>query len=287
MNTIHPFSIHFRNNRIPKFHVSHFINEEHNNRHSRLPHAHKDFLELFYVYSGTGRYMVNDRSYDIQEGDIVICNAGVLHGENPSDSRQVRSYCVGISQVSLLGLPDNTLCEPDICPVLSCGLLQQQIGEIFRLIYLLSNDTKTLGETCTSLSISLLLLTYELLQSRERHAIIRTQTSSSATADRVRQYLDEHYRESLTLEQISKDLHINAYYLAHTFKNEFGVPPIQYAMKRRIGEAQGLLIDTNIPIGDIADSLGFSSPCHLNTMFNKYVGIPPGKYRQSFKNMEE
>lgn len=287
MHSIHPFSNHFRSDHIPQFHISHFINEEHSNRHSRLPHIHDDFLELFYVYGGTGRYMVDGHSYDIREGDIVICNAGVLHGENPSDPRQVRSYSVGISHVALLGLKDNTLCEPDVCPVLSCGLLQQQVGEMFRLIYLLSNDTKTLGETCTALSISLLLLTYELLQSRERNTVIHTRTSASATADRVRRYLDKHYREALTLEQISRDLHINAYYLSHTFKNEFGVPPIQYAMKRRIGEAQGLLMDTDIPIGDIADSLGFSSTCHLNTMFNKYVGIPPGKYRQSFKHMEE
>lgn len=287
MNSMNLLSTHLRDKRIPQYYTCHFINEEHNNKHSRLPHVHDDFLELFYVYSGEGRYQVDNNSYDIKEGDLVICNAGVLHGESPADTRHVRSYSVGISNVAFLGLPDNQLCDADTNPVLSCGMLSGQIGEIFRLIYLLSSDTKNLKETCNTLSISLLLLTYEMVLSRDRNAAIHTRSSASATAYRVRRYLDAHYREALTLSDIAKALHINEYYLAHAFKDEFDQPPIQYMMKRRIGEAQGLLMDTSIPIGDIAEYLGFSSVSHLNTMFNKYVGIPPGKYRQSMKNMEE
>ena len=287
MNSMNLLSTHLRDKRIPQYHICHFINEEHNNKHSRLPHIHDDFLELFFVYSGEGRYLVDSKAYDIKEGDLVICNAGILHGESPEDTRHVRSYSVGISNVAFLGLPDNQLCDEETNPVLTCGMLSKQIGEIFRLIYLLSSDTKNLKETCNTLSISLLLLTYEMILSRDRNAAIHTRSSASATAYRVRRYLDTHYREALTLSDISKALHINEYYLAHAFKDEFDLPPIQYVMKRRIGEAQGLLMDTSISIGDIADYLGFSSVSHLNTMFNKYVGIPPGKYRQSIKNMEE
>lgn len=287
MNSMNVLSTHLRDNRIPQYYTCHFINEEHNNKHSRLPHAHDDFLELFYVYSGKGRYMVDSAYYDIQEGDLVICNAGVLHGESPEDTRYVRSYSIGISNVSFLGLPDNQLCDEETSPVISCGMLSKQIGEIFRLIYLLSSDPKNLKETCNTLCISLLLLTYEMLLSRDRNDSIHTRSCASATAYRVRRYLDAHYREALTLSDIAKALHVSEYYLAHAFKDEFNQPPIQYLMKRRIGEAQGLLMDTSIPIGDIAEHLGFSSVSHLNTMFNKYVGIPPGKYRQSMKNMQE
>ena len=166
-------------------------------------------------------------------------------------------------------------------------MLSEHIGSIFRLIYLLSCDQKNLKETCTSLSQSLLLLVYQMLLSRSRTVSIQTRTTASATADRIRRYLNAHYREPITLASVAKTLHINEYYLAHVFKDEFGVPPMQYVMKRRIGEAQGLLMDTSVPIGDIADHLGFSSVCHLNTMFNKYVGIPPGKYRQSMREMKE
>ncbi len=287
MESINRLSAHLRDTRIPRYHTSHFINEEHSNRHSRLPHIHDDFLELFYVYSGQGVYLVDGVSYDIKAGDLVICNAGILHGEDPKDARAVRSSSVGIRNVALRGLPDNQLCGPDTVPVLSCGMLSDQIGEIFRLIYLLSSDSQHLNEVCNSLSLSLLLLTYEMLLSRKRNTAVQQRSAASATAHRVRRYLDAHYHEALTLSDIAQALHVNEYYLSHVFKSEFGQPPIQYMMRRRIGEAQGMLMDTSIPIGDIAEHLGFSSVSHLNTMFNKYVGIPPGKYRQSMKNMEE
>ena len=287
MHSIHPFSNHFRSDHIPQFHISHFINEEHSNRHSRLPHIHDDFLELFYVYGGTGRYMVDGHSYDIREGDIVICNAGVLHGENPSDPRQVRSYSVGISHVALLGLKDNTLCEPDVCPVLSCGLLQQQVGEMFRLIYLLSSDQQHLADICNCLASALVLLAHELLQSRDKHKQCLSANETSVTAERVRQYLDEHFREALTLPDIGKALNISEYYLAHIFKDAFDSPPMQYVMKRRIGEAQNLLSDTDMSITDITYHLGFSSVSHFTSSFSRYVGTSPGKYRQSLQHMDD
>lgn len=280
-------SSYFKDARIPQCFNCHFLNESHNSRHSFLPHTHDDYLELFFVYSGTGQYMVDGKYYDIQKGDVVICNAGILHGKSAEFAQNVRSYSIGVTSLSLHDLPDNWIAPRDALPVLSCGMLSDQIGEIFRLIYLLSSDSQHLNEVCNSLSLSLLLLTYEILLSRKRNTAVQQRSAASATAHRVRRYLDAHYHEALTLSDIAQALHVNEYYLSHVFKSEFGQPPIQYMMRRRIGEAQGMLMDTSIPIGDIAEHLGFSSVSHLNTMFNKYVGIPPGKYRQSMKNMEE
>ena len=72
------------------------IDRNYNNQQSILPHMHDDRLELFYVCSGQGQYMVDNRYYPIGEGDIVICNQGVLHGEEPDQVRQIRSYSIAI-----------------------------------------------------------------------------------------------------------------------------------------------------------------------------------------------
>lgn len=280
-------SPYLRNSQLPKCINSHFMNEDHSSKHDFLPHTHDNYLELFYVYRGTGRYMVDGKYYDITEGDVVICNAGILHGKSAEFARNIRSYSIGVTSLSFHDLPDNWMCSRDTLPVISCGMLSEQIGEMFRLVYLLSSDKKHLSNICNCLTLSVVLLIREMILSRCRNEVIRTRSSSSATADRIRRYLDLHYCESLTLSAVGKTLNISEYYLSHIFKDEFGIPPMQYVMKRRIGEAQNLLMDTDMPIGDIADHLGFSSISHLNTMFSKYIGIPPGKYRQSVRNMDE
>lgn len=288
MNTFNALSRHLRDRRIPRYHSSHFINEEHSSKHSRLPHIHDDCMELFFVYEGSGKYMVDNTYYEIKTGDIVICNAGVIHGESPDDqTRRVRSYCVGISNVSFLELPDNHICSADTVPILHTGMLSKSIGELFRLIYVCSADEKYCSEVCNTLTVGLLLMVYEMLLSRERNMPADSPPASYVSAKRILNFLDSHYREELTLREISRALHISEYYLSHLFKDEYGISPIKYVMKRRIGEAQGLLMDTNISIGDIADYLGFSSVSHFNSMFKKYVGIPPGAYRDSMKDMKE
>ena len=85
------------------------IDRNYNNQQSILPHMHDNRLELFYVCSGQGQYMVDNRYYPIGEGDIVICNQGVLHGEEPDQVRQIRSYSVAITDVNAEGLPPNCL----------------------------------------------------------------------------------------------------------------------------------------------------------------------------------
>ena len=175
-------------NQIPEFVNCILIDRSNNNKQSHLPHVHENELELFYVYAGTGQYMVDNRLYPIREGDIVICNAGVLHGEEPSLVRQIHSYSVAMTGVQMEGLPPNCLIDYKTKPVVSCGQLAVHVGQLMQLLYLLSADTAHLGKLCGSLAYSMLLLTQELLNRRARTETIEEHASPSFLAHRVRQY---------------------------------------------------------------------------------------------------
>ena len=61
----------------------------------------------------------------------------------------------------------------------------------------------------------------------------------------------------MSLDDLARETHINKFYLAHAFKEEYGVSPINYMLSRRIQESRYLLRETNMSISQIARVLGF------------------------------
>ena len=98
--------------------------------------------------------------------------------------------------------------------------------------------------------------------------------------DLVRRYIDNHFKESLTLEQLAELAHLNKYYMAHTFRREFGVSPINYLISRRIEESRFLLRETDHTLSLISQMLGFSSLSYFSQCFRRVEGVSPTEYRK-------
>lgn len=275
----------FTEGKIPQLAAAYLIDENHNNKYTRLMHSHASELELYYAHKGQGYYIIEGCAYAIREGDMVICNAGVLHGDDPDSTRNLRSYCCAITNVSIKGLPDNWLMDNFVSPIVSCGALSSKVSAIMELIYMLSLDTDALGDVCDSFAISILMLTRQLILSKARHEKRTQKRTADAITKKVKEYLDTHYAKKVTLENIGSSLHIAPSYISHIFKQETGISPIQYVLSRRFGEAQSLLMDTELSVNEISDLLGFATPAHFNAMFKKHVGLTPGQYRISIEKM--
>ena len=69
--------------------------------------------------------------------------------------------------------------------------------------------------------------------------------SGNAFAQRIKDYIDKHFADEFSLQQMADALHVSPYYLAHICKEVTGYSPLQYVLRRRIGEAQTLLITTD------------------------------------------
>lgn len=263
-----------------------YVDELYSQKHAHMLHKHAESFELLYIASGEGRYQVGHREYAVRPGNLVICNAGVLHGEAPFQDHVMRTYCCVLSGLQRPGLPPNWLVQPNHRPVLTLSDETIAIGDLFPILCDLNATSPTAyASACHHLAMSIFMLVCHALRIQEAESKNNQELKNEILVRAITDYLEQHYTEPITLEEISQSLHISPSHLSHLFKRETGLSPIQYVIHRRIGEAQSLLMETALPIRTIEERLGFGSSCHLTATFKKYVGISPREYRKHFQSI--
>lgn len=245
----------------------------------RVMHVHNDRLEIMFICEGTGLYTIGQNKYSVGAGDILIYNSGVVHDEVSDPKAKIKSYCLGIDQLKLPGLNLNCLISDGDSPVLKAVTHFTLIHSIFSTIYNeLYYENEGAEETCHHLTQALIGL---LLQLSKQNARIKKE-NEQMIGERIKNYIDENYNIEITLTSISEALNISSYYMSHVFKKMTGYSPIQYIMRRRIGEAQTLLITTNHSITMIANIVGYDNSSYFNKIFTKSVGMSPKGYRECY-----
>ena len=87
----------------------------------------------------------------------------------------------------------------------------------------------------------------------------------------------------MSVDEISRDMHMSRSAFQKKFKEYFGTSPIEYRMEKRIEKARLLLQTTDMPIKEIADSLGFYDTAYFYRIFEKRCLLTPKKYRETVK----
>lgn len=275
----------FPKNSTPKLRYVSRINATY--KYPRIMHGHQDLLELLFVRSGTGVYIINEVRYPIQQGDMIICNSGVLHDEAPECNSELNTYCCAIAGLELEGVRKDCLIADDIYPVVPCNEQAAAIEWIMGMMYTELAANKVGGEECCH--YLMLALLSKVLQLVEDNKVFHDKKRDEIylKGEMIKAYIDSRYDEALSLQSISRAMNISPYYLAHIFKRTIGYSPMQYITRRRIGEAQTLLINTCYSVTQIASMVGYDNISHFNTMFLKYIGMSPRQYRNTYTNAKQ
>lgn len=96
-------------------------------------------------------------------------------------------------------------------------------------------------------------------------------------------YIDEHFREKIYIEELSAMINVSADYFTKMFKESIGKTPIDYINGMRVNSAMDLLCTTEMPMTEIADSIGFCNPNYFHKIFKQYMMTSPLAYRKSAK----
>jgi len=96
---------------------------------------------------------------------------------------------------------------------------------------------------------------------------------------RVREYILAHLAEDISNRMLAELAGLSAYYFARAFKQSAGVSPHRYVLQSRVERVKHLLVETELPVAQIALAAGFADQSHCSRRFRELVGITPTRFR--------
>ncbi|WP_028611728.1 response regulator [Paenibacillus harenae] len=120
---------------------------------------------------------------------------------------------------------------------------------------------------------------------RQMHEEIGTDTGNKdkIVLAKVKQHIDEHFAEEITLESMASMVYMNPYYFSSFFKKHTKQNYKQYVTEVRMSHAAQLLARTDLMVYEVAEKVGYNNARHFSDMFKKQYGQLPNDYRQESK----
>ena len=240
-----------------------------------VPHSHS-FTEIFYVTGGEGFFCTEQRQIPIAKDSLIIINPNTRHTEKSSAKEPLTYIALGIDNACLkydseAEMPhhifDFTLHRDSVLLVLN-----ELLAEV-------RQQKEGYEEVCRHLFPILLM---RIMRITGESLVFSGPVDISPECRELKEYIDSHYKDSVTLDELARISHLNKYYLSHIFSKAFGISPINYLLERRILHSKELLRNFDFTITQIAHLCGFSSANYFTQSFKKYTGLTPLSYRKKY-----
>ena len=251
-------------------------------------HSHS-FYEILYCTDGTVQYLVSDRRYHIQKGDIVFIHPGVSHCPIFYDDMKMKysRIVLWVSNLYIKTLTDQWNLAEISSDLLSTAFLLRTDGT--RLADLGRYFTRGLYETdkkepfwATILYANTGALLSELFRATTLYKD-NLPTARKDSLDPIISFIEYHFKEKLSLEAVAKEFHISISTLGKLFKDRLNTGFYHFITQRRLIYAKKQ-IELGSAMEEIAVTCGFSDYSSFYRAFKKEYGISPREYKTLIEN---
>ena len=239
-------------------------------------------VEILLTLEGMVTYTIEDKIYQVRKGEILIVPPDTLHSLSMGE---------GSSRYLFLFESDAIMAMRDLKAMASYfhkpfHLRDGSDAHVrIRELLLRAREAYEKREMMwNTMCYSCILRVYATLGQRYLSGIKpRTgdnmRNMDSEVINAVMTYINNHYREELSLEDVARFAGFSRYYFSRSFKRQTGYSFKDYLCQKRLQVAMDLLIRTNRPMRDVALESGFGSVATFNRVFRESKGCTPTQYR--------
>lgn len=243
--------------------------------------------EMYFLIKGSREYFIEDRFFDLHDGDAVFVPHDVLHRTAGKGalrilvffseefltrffSREVVSRLTPVLQTPVHRLP------PDDCEWLS-GALHHLLHEYEQQ----KAGVRPRDETL--LAVWLFQLLWRLGECRNTFSPVRN--TDSRISDIVK-YINENFSTVASIEEIADRFYFSKYYLCQLFRKNVGITLFTYLNTVKIQYACTLIQEGRENMTEISLRCGFNTPSYFSKVFRSIMGVSPSEYRHRTESAE-
>lgn len=256
-----------------------------------LPIHRQNFIEFIYAYEGRIVTEIDGKELVQEKGDILLMNQYVEHRVKPTGNEN--------EALILAALPDffekplEMMKKQSLITDFLTNMLRQNSKKPEYLMFHL-NDQRALENLVENLTVSLCdedgsknseisqytmgLIFLYLSEHMDRVAQNSSQSYKSIIINETQKYIELQYRTA-RLSQIAEDFNLSLPALSKLIKEGTGNTFQELLMKKRFERAAELLIDTNLPVEEIALNVGYENQSYFHRQFKMRYNITPRRYR--------
>lgn len=260
-----------------------------------LEHWHEE-MEIIYIKKGNGIVTVDLTPYEVSAGSIVLVQPGQLHSIATVNHARMEYENI-IFSPNLLFPKQLDICSRDfLLPLFSGKILvpthfhpevphYTEIANVLKACDLLGQD-KPQGYHF-AIKSQLFMLFFLLDNSCRLTGPITQNNKSLERMKPVLKYVEHHYGEKITIEQIAETAACSPSHFMRIFKETFDCSFVEYLNDYRLTMAARLLNRSDLTILAVATSVGFDNLSYFNRCFKKKYGVTPGNFRKAPFTIED
>jgi AraC-like DNA-binding protein len=248
--------------------------------------------EIFYFHEGQGYYLIGDKIHHLSPGTLIVMHGLTLHMPCSLDGYPYVRTLINFDQSYVRAASDHLFATNVLEPFEKLGnyviiLNEEEKAEFESILGMMQHHymklEKISQERFRLHFLDALFFVYdvmkkplrslpELSQLKERH--IQT----------ILSYIDQHLTQTLRLEHLEKDLHLNRHHIARLFREVTGMTVFQYVLKRRLNEAKlRFLTEPQSGVTDVCYLSGFKNVSHFSRAFKQQEGCSPEQFRRQLR----